>query len=73
MLPGKGVIRVPDGVVRADDDVFGSKQNFFFHLILWLISKKNLLPNKPKFKGVYWQNNLPKTMRNGPYIINHHE
>ena len=33
MLSGNGVIRVRDGVVRADDDVFGSKQ-FFFHLIL---------------------------------------
>ena len=30
MLPGKGVIRVPDGVVRADDDVFGYKKIFFF-------------------------------------------
>ena len=29
MLSGKGVIRVRDGVVRADDDVFGSKQFFF--------------------------------------------
>ena len=30
MLSGKGVTRVRDGVARADDDVFGSKQFFFF-------------------------------------------
>ena len=72
MLPGKGAIRVRVGVVRTDDDVFGSKQNFFSPHPLTNF-EKNLLPNKPKFKGVYWQNNLPKTMRNGPYIINHDE
>ena len=52
MLPGKGAIRVRVGVVRTDDDVFGSKQNFISPHPLTNF-EKNLLPNKPKFKGVY--------------------
>ena len=70
LLTGKETVRAGEGIVRA---VYGS-----------LIKKKTLLPphsltnfeikeyyeNEARFNGVYSRDNLPKTMKNGAYVIN---
>ena len=44
---------------------------FSFEIIpFWFWNKKQDYQNEPKFKGVYLQNNLPKTMNDWAYIIN---
>ena len=29
--------------------------------------------NEPRFNGIFWQNNLPLKIKDGPYVINLHE
>ena len=69
-LSGKGTVRTGEGMLRVG---YGSS-----------IKKKALIPphpltnfkiqeyheNKPRFNGVYSRDNLPKTIKNGAYVIN---
>ena len=52
-LGGKGVIQAGEGVIRADQD-FNATLSFKNFEI------QRYHQNKPKFKGAYSRNNLPK-------------
>ena len=68
LLTGKGTIRAGEGIARAG---YG-----------FSIKKKALIPphsnfeikdyyeNEPRFNGVYYRDNLTKTIKNGAYVIN---
>ena len=72
LLTGKGSTRAGEGTVRAG---YGYESS---------IKKKSLIPphpltnfeikkyheNEPRFNFVYSRDNLPKTIKNGAYVIN---
>ena len=58
MLVGEGVIRVGDGVHRVGRIFIAS--SFFDQFEI-----QKYYQNKPRFKGVYSQSNLPNTMEDG--------
>ena len=71
MLAGKGVIRAGEGTIRAG---YGSKSSSKNFLIpphpLTNFQIQAYYQNEPRFKGAYSRDNLPKTIKNGAYVIN---
>ena len=72
LLTGKGIIRAGEGkgIVRAGE---GSKKNKLNLLLpfhpLANIEISEYYSNEPRFNGVYSRDNLPKTTKNGAYVI----
>ena len=60
LLTGKGTIRGGEGIVRAG---YGSS-------IKQISKTKEYYENELRFNGVYSRDNLPKTIKNGAYVIN---
>ena len=63
MLAGKGVIQAVDGVISLTEYLMPP------HTLTNLEMQK-YYPSEAKFKGVYLQNNLPNTMKDGVYVEN---
>ena len=60
LLTGKGTIRGGEGIARAG---YGSS-------IKQISKTKEYYENELRFNGVYSRDNLPKTIKNGAYVIN---
>ena len=56
-------------VIRADGEVTRSEKDFQFFPLTNLEMQK-YHQNQLKFKGFYSQNNLPKSMKDGAYVVN---
>ena len=79
---GKGIMRAGEGSVasRAKDEAIvrageGSESKKKLNLLLPFHPLTNIeiseyYKNGPRFNGVYSRNNLPKTVKKGPYVIN---
>ena len=59
-------------VIRADSEVTRAGQGFQF-LPLTNLEIQKYYQNEPKFKGFYSQNNVPKIMKDGDYLVNLNE
>ena len=69
-LSGKGTVRAGEGIVRAG---CGSliKKALIPPYPFTNFEIKEYYENGPRFNGVYSRDNLPKTIKNGAYAINH--
>ena len=72
LLSGKGTVRAGEGIVRAG---YGSsiKKALIPPHYLTNFEIKEYYENEPRFNGVYSRDNLPKTIKNGAYVINLYE
>ena len=72
LLTGKGTIKAEQGVVRAG---YGSliKKALIPPHPLTNFEIKEYYKHDPRFNGVYSRDNLPKTIKNGAYVINFDE
>ena len=74
LLTGKGIMRAGNGIVRAGEGSGSKKKNNLNSLLpfhpLTNIEINEYYKNEPRFNGVYSRNNLPKTIKKGPYVIN---
>ena len=61
---GKGVVRTDEGTIRVGYGTSIKKQ------ALILPKTKEYCENESRFNGVYYRDNLPKTIKNRAYIIN---
>ena len=72
LLTGKGIIRAGEGkgIVRAGEGSKRKKLNLLlpFHPLA-NIEISEYYSNEPRFNGVYSRDNLPKTTKNGAYVI----
>ena len=72
MLAGKGIIRADygskgKGILRAG---YGNKTFFDSPHPLTNLEIQKYYQNEPRFNGVCSRDNLPKTIKNGAYVIN---
>ena len=68
LLTGKGTVRAGEGTVRAGEGII--KKALIPPHPLTNFEIKEYYQNEPKFNGVYSRDNLPKTIKNGAYVIN---
>ena len=61
LLPGKGIVRAGEGIKKTPLTPPHSLTNFEI---------RKYYENEPRFNGVYFRNNLPKTIKNGAYVTN---
>ena len=67
-LSGKGTVRAGEGFLRAGE---GTKKKVLMPLHpLTNFEIQEYYKNEPRFNGVYSRDNLPKTIKNGAYVIN---
>ena len=68
LLTGQGTVRAGEGTVRAGE---GTKKEAIILLHpLTNFEIKFYYENEPRFNGVYFRNNLLKTIKNGTYVVN---
>ena len=67
-LSGRGTVRVGEGFSRAEEGILKKALIPPHPLINFEI--KEYYENEPRFSGVYSRDNLPKTIKNGAYVIN---
>ena len=67
-LSGKGTVRPGEGFLRAGEGIKQKSINASTSFNNFEI--KEYYKNEPRFNGVYSRDNLPKTIKNGAYIIN---
>ena len=67
LLTAKGIVREGEGTVRAGKEF---KKALIPPHLLTNFEIKDYYENEPRFKGVYSRDNLPKTIKNGAYVIN---
>ena len=69
LLSGKETVKAGEGIVRAG---YGSsiKKDLIPSHPLINFEIKEYYENEPRFHGVYSGDNLPKTIKNGAYVIN---
>ena len=74
LLLGKGTVRPVEGIVRAGygSSIKGKNVLMPAHP-LKTFEIKEYFENEPRFNGIYSRDNLPKTIKNGAYVINLHE
>ena len=72
LLSGKGTVRAGEGIVRTG---YGSsiKKALIPPHPLTNFEIKEYYENEPRFNSVYSRDNLPKTIKNGTYVINRDE
>ena len=70
LLLGKGTARAGEGIVRAGHGFSIKKRSANPPHLLPNFEIKEYYENEPGFNGVYSKDNLPKTMKNGTYVIN---
>ena len=63
-LSGKGTVRAGEGIKKKALMPAHPLTNFEI---------QEYYKNEPRFNGVYSRDNLPKTIKNGAYVINHDE
>ena len=68
LLSGKGLYRAGEGMYRSGEGV--KKTTLMPPHPLTNFEIENYYKNNPKFNGVYSRNNLPKTIKNGSYVVN---
>ena len=64
LLTGKAVVRTDEGTIRVGYGASIKKQALILPKI------KEYCENESRFNGVYYRDNLPKTIKNRAYIIN---
>ena len=69
LLTGKGTVRAGEGTVRAGEGIKKKKALIPPHPLTNFEIRK-YYENEPRFNGVYSRDNLPKTIKNGAYVIN---
>ena len=69
LLAGRGFARAGQGTIRAGYDSSIKKALIPPHP-LTNFEIKDYYENEPRFNGVYSRDNLPKTIKNGTYVIN---
>ena len=67
-LSGKGTVRAREGLLMAGEGI--KKKALIPAHPLTNFEIKNYYENEPRFNGVYSRDNLPKTIKNGAYVIN---
>ena len=70
LLSGKGTVRAGEGIVRAGYDSSIKKIAQTPPHPLTHFEIKEYYENESRFNGVYCRDNLPKTIKNGAYVIN---
>ena len=68
LLTRKGTARVGEGAVRAGEAI--KKKALMPPHPLTNFEIKEYYENEPRFNGVYCRDNLPKTIKNGAFVIN---
>ena len=69
LLTGKGMMRAGKGIVRAGEGANKTLNSLLPFHPLTNIEISEYCINEPRFNGVYSRNNLPKTIKNGAYVI----
>ena len=67
-LSGKGTVTAEEGFVRAVEGI--KKKSLMPAHPLTNFEIQEYYKNEPRFTGVYSRDNLPKTIKNGAYIVN---
>ena len=67
-LSGKGTVRAGEGFLRAGEGI--KKKALMPPHPLTNFETQNYYENELRFNGVYSRDNLPKTIKNGAYVIN---
>ena len=70
VLSGKGAVRVAEGIVRAGHGSSIKTKALIPPHPLKNFERKEYYENELRFNGVYSRDNLPKTIKNGAYVIN---
>ena len=70
LLSGKGTVRAGGGFVRAGYGSSMKKKTLIPPHPLTNFEIEEFYENEFKFNGVYSRDNLPKTIKNGAYVIN---
>ena len=68
LLPGKGTVTAGEGTVRAEEGI--KKKALIPPHPLTNFEIRKYYENEPRFNGFFSRDNLPKTIKNGAYIIN---
>ena len=64
-LSGKGTVRAGEGFLRAGELIKKMPPH-----PLTNFERQEYYKNEPRFNGIYSRDNLPKTIKNGAYLIN---
>ena len=64
-LSGKGTVRAGEGFLRAGELIKKMPPHPLTNFEI-----QEYYKNEPRFNGVYSRDNLPKTIKNGAYLIN---
>ena len=67
-LSGKGTVRAVEGFLRAGEGIKKKALRQAHPLTNFEIQE--YYKNEPRFNGIYSRDNLPKTIKNGAYVIN---
>ena len=67
-LSGKGTVKAGEGFLRAGEGI--KKKALMPPHPLTNFEIQNYYENELRFNGVYSRDNLPKTIKNGAYVIN---
>ena len=67
LFKGKGTVRAEEGTIRAGKGI--KKKALMPPHPLTNFEIKSYFENEPRFSGVYSRDNLPKTGKNGAYVI----
>ena len=70
LLSGKGTVRAGERIVRAGHGSSIKKRSANPPHLSTNYEIKEYYENEPRFNGVYSRDNLPKTIKNGAYVIN---
>ena len=68
LLTGKETVRAGEGFLREGEGI-KKKEALIPPRPLTNFEKKEYYENEPRFNGVYSRDNLPKTIKNGAYVI----
>ena len=69
LLTGKGTVIAGEGFLRTGEEIKKKKALIPPHA-LTNFEIEEYYENKLRFNGIYSRDNLPKTIRNGAYVIN---
>ena len=70
LLSGKGIVRAGEGIARVGYGSSIKKKALIVAHPLTNFEIKQYYENEARFNGVYSRDNLPKTIKNGAYVIN---
>ena len=70
LLLGKGTVRAVEGIVRAGYGSSIKKKALISPHPVTNFEIKEYYKNESKYNGIYSRDNLPKTIKNGAYVVN---